>query len=73
MKLLISWVRDFVDITVPPRALADTMALRGFEVASVEPVGRATNSPSAACATEASERLESTTRIAVRRCIAIAG
>ena len=39
MKLLISWVRDFVDITVPPRALADTMALRGFEVASVDPVG----------------------------------
>lgn len=39
MKLLISWVRDFVDIDVPATALAETMALRGFEVASVEDLG----------------------------------
>ena len=39
MKLLISWVRDFVDIGASPRDIADTMALRGFEVASVEPFG----------------------------------
>ncbi len=39
MKLLISWVRDFVDVQVPATAIAETMALRGFEVASVEPVG----------------------------------
>ena len=36
MKLLLSWVRDFVDITAAPEAIADTMALRGFEVASIE-------------------------------------
>ncbi len=36
MKLLLSWVRDFVDVTVPAESLAETMALRGFEVASVE-------------------------------------
>jgi phenylalanyl-tRNA synthetase beta chain len=36
MKLLISWVRDFVDIDVPAAAIAETMALRGFEVASVD-------------------------------------
>lgn len=39
MKLLLSWVRDFVDIDVPAKALADTMALRGFEVASIEDLG----------------------------------
>jgi len=36
MKLLLSWVRDFVDITVPAGAIAEKMALRGFEVASVQ-------------------------------------
>jgi phenylalanyl-tRNA synthetase beta chain len=36
MKLLVSWVREFVDITAAPRDIADTMALRGFEVASIE-------------------------------------
>ncbi|HUR33244.1 MAG TPA: phenylalanine--tRNA ligase subunit beta [Vicinamibacterales bacterium] len=39
MKLLLSWARDFVDITAPARVIADTMALRGFEVASVDPLG----------------------------------
>jgi phenylalanyl-tRNA synthetase beta chain len=39
MKLLLSWVRDFVDIDVPAKALADTMALRGFEVASIDDLG----------------------------------
>jgi phenylalanyl-tRNA synthetase beta chain len=38
MRLLISWVRDFVDVTASPHEIADTMALRGFEVASIEPV-----------------------------------
>ena len=36
MRLLISWVRDFVDVTALPDEIADTLALRGFEVASVE-------------------------------------
>ena len=39
MKLLLSWVRDFVDITASPEAVAETMALRGFEVASIEHLG----------------------------------
>jgi phenylalanyl-tRNA synthetase beta chain len=39
MKLLLSWARDFVDIAAPAQDIADTMALRGFEVASVEPTG----------------------------------
>jgi phenylalanyl-tRNA synthetase beta chain len=33
---LISWVRDFVDVTASPDQIAETLALRGFEVASVE-------------------------------------
>jgi phenylalanyl-tRNA synthetase beta chain len=38
MKLLLSWARDFVDIAAPATDIAETMALRGFEVASVEPL-----------------------------------
>src|SRR5689334_14485755 len=40
MRLLISWLRDFVDITASPAQIAETMALRGFEVASVEPLDK---------------------------------
>jgi phenylalanyl-tRNA synthetase beta chain len=37
MRLLVSWLRDFVSVTAPPAELAQRLALRGFEVASVEP------------------------------------
>jgi len=36
MRLLISWVRDFVDVQASPKEIADTLALRGFEFASLE-------------------------------------
>ena len=36
MRLLVSWVRDFVDVTASPEEIAETLALRGFEVASIE-------------------------------------
>jgi phenylalanyl-tRNA synthetase beta chain len=39
MRLLASWVRDFVDVTAAPEEIADRLGLRGFEVASVEPLG----------------------------------
>ena len=39
MRLLISWVRDFVDIKASPQEIAETLALRGFEVASIEEAG----------------------------------
>src|SRR5262245_30872308 len=39
MRLLISWVRDFVDVKASPEEIADRLALRGFEVASIEPAG----------------------------------
>ena len=49
MKLLLSWARDFVDITASPQQVADTMALRGFEVASIEHLGDdATSKPRSA-------------------------
>ena len=38
--LLISWVRDFVDVTAPAEEIAEKLALRGFEVASIETAGR---------------------------------
>jgi phenylalanyl-tRNA synthetase beta chain len=38
MRLLVSWLRDFVDVTASAEDIAGTMALRGFEVASVEPL-----------------------------------
>ena len=39
MRLLIYWVRDFVDVKASPADIAETLALRGFEVASIEPIG----------------------------------
>src|SRR6266853_10079 len=36
MRLVLSWLRDFVDVKASPGEIAETLALRGFEVASVE-------------------------------------
>ena len=38
MRLVISWLRDFVDVKASPEEIAETLALRGFEVASIEPL-----------------------------------
>jgi phenylalanyl-tRNA synthetase beta chain len=38
MKILVSWLRDFVDVGVPPEDLGRTLTMRGFELSSVEPV-----------------------------------
>ncbi|HEY7170543.1 MAG TPA: phenylalanine--tRNA ligase subunit beta [Vicinamibacterales bacterium] len=38
MRLLISWVRDFVDVKASPQEIAETLGLRGFEVAAIEPM-----------------------------------
>ncbi len=39
MRLLVSWLRDFVDVQASPEEIAATLGLRGFEVASIEPLG----------------------------------
>ena len=39
MRLLVSWVRDFVDVTASAEEIAEKLALRGFEVASIERLG----------------------------------
>ena len=39
MRLLLSWVRDFVDVNASAEEVAETLGLRGFEVAAVEPLG----------------------------------
>src|SRR6058998_3043130 len=36
MRLVLSWLRDFVAIDASADQIADTLGLRGFEVASVE-------------------------------------
>ena len=36
MKLVVSWLRDFVDVDAPAEEIAETLGLRGFEVASIE-------------------------------------
>src|SRR5437764_9576108 len=36
MRLVLSWLREFVDVPAPAEEIADTLALRGFEVASIE-------------------------------------
>ena len=39
MRLLLSWVRDFVNVTASADEIAEKLALRGFEVAEIEPLG----------------------------------
>src|SRR5213080_560979 len=36
MRLVLSWLKEFVDVPAPAEEIADTLALRGFEVASIE-------------------------------------
>ena len=38
MKLVLSWLREFVDVKASAEDVAHTLALRGFEVASIEPL-----------------------------------
>lgn len=38
MRLLVSWLRDFVDVPASPEEIAGTLGLRGFEVATIEPL-----------------------------------
>ena len=39
MKVLVSWLKDLVDVPVDATTLAHDLHMTGFEVASVEPVG----------------------------------
>ena len=39
MKVLVSWMRDFVDVTASPEDIAKTMSVRGFAVEGLEGVG----------------------------------
>src|SRR3990172_4723835 len=39
MRLLVSWVRDFVDVAASPEEIAGALGVRGFEVASIEACG----------------------------------
>ncbi len=39
MRLVLSWLREFVDVQAPADDVARALALRGFEVASVESLG----------------------------------
>ena len=39
MRLVLSWLREYVDIDAPPAEIAEKLSIRGFEVASIEPLG----------------------------------
>src|SRR5437763_8156641 len=39
MRLVVSWLREFVDVTASAEEIAGTLGLRGFEVASIETLG----------------------------------
>src|SRR5947209_4676488 len=39
MRLLVSWLREFVDATASAEEIAEAVGLRGFEVAAIEPLG----------------------------------
>jgi phenylalanyl-tRNA synthetase beta chain len=36
VKLLVSWLRDFVDVTIPVEELGQLLSMRGFELAGIE-------------------------------------
>jgi phenylalanyl-tRNA synthetase beta chain len=36
VKIVVSWLRDFVDVSVSPQELGDTLTMRGFELSSIE-------------------------------------
>ena len=38
MKVVVSWLREFVEVTASPEALGETLSLRGFELASIEKI-----------------------------------
>jgi phenylalanyl-tRNA synthetase beta chain len=38
VRVLVSWLREFVDVTVSPEELARAMSVRGFAVEGIEPV-----------------------------------
>lgn len=38
MKLSLSWLKDFLDLNLPPQKIAETLTLAGIEVESVEPL-----------------------------------
>ena len=39
MKVLVSWLREFVDVPGTPQSIAATMSVRGFAVEGIEPIG----------------------------------
>jgi phenylalanyl-tRNA synthetase beta chain len=39
MRLVLSWLKEFVDVPASAQEIADTIGLRGFEVASIEQLG----------------------------------
>ena len=39
MRLVLSWLREFVDVKASAEEIAEKLSLRGFEVASIEPLG----------------------------------
>jgi phenylalanyl-tRNA synthetase beta chain len=38
MRLVLSWLREFVDVKASAQEIAEKLSLRGFEVASIEPL-----------------------------------
>ncbi len=44
MKILVSWLRDFVDVDATVQDLADVLTMRGFEVSAIEPAPAAVRS-----------------------------
>ena len=44
MRILVSWLRDFVAVDVTVKELADVLTMRGFEVSGIEPAPAAAKS-----------------------------
>ena len=73
MKVLVSWLRDLVDVPVPPATLARDLHMIGFEVASVDPVGTVPKSGTIPTAADADALIDFEITANRPDCLSLAG
>jgi phenylalanyl-tRNA synthetase beta chain len=75
MRIPLPWLRDFVDVDLDARALADLLAMRGFETAAIEAIGASAPPPWAAGSAPATDPAVIDLEITANRpdCLSILG
>ncbi|MBI4263815.1 MAG: phenylalanine--tRNA ligase subunit beta [Acidobacteria bacterium] len=75
MRILVSWLRDFVDVPGSPEEIARTMSARGFAVEGIEPVDTALSDDVSAVARRAEADAVLDFEVTANRpdCLSVAG